>query len=119
MFSVLFTFSLPRLPLDVFMSTVSQLPCQQDFLKLNKTQKLESESSQKTPDPITPLISQIIFFSSFSFGNIFSHLSAHPHPIEPERLLLKSKISLISKKKPLKLQSAYLYLLQEYETSQI
>ena len=62
---VLFTFSLPRLPLNVSMSTVSQLPCQQDFLKLNKTQKLESESSQKILDLATPLISQIKFFFLF------------------------------------------------------
>ena len=65
MFSVLFTFSLPRLPLNVSMSSMSQLPCQQDFLKLNKTQKLESESSQKILDLTTPLISQINFFFLF------------------------------------------------------
>ena len=77
-------------------------------------QKLEYESSPKTLDPTTPLISQIKNFF-LSFGNIFSHFSAHAHPAKPERLLLKSKISLILEKKPLKLQSTYLYLLQEFE----
>ena len=115
----MFTFSLPILPLNVSKSTTSQLPCQQNLLKLNKTRKLEFESSRKTLDPTTPLISQIKNFSFLSFENILSHLVALPHLAESEILLLKSKISLISKKKPLKLQSTYLYLLQEYETSQI
>ena len=51
----------------------------------------------------------------FSHLGTFSHFSAHAHPAKPERLLLKSKISLILEKKPLKLQSTYLYLLQEFE----
>ena len=56
----------------LFPNYPSMSPCQQQVsFHVNKTQKFEYESSQQTPNPTTPLISQIKNFSSLSFGNIF------------------------------------------------